>query len=75
MLPTDEPGDSSPDLITHCIALALTDDVFEGCNLFSNLQSKELLPYSSIYVFCYNTNEGDLPILRSALQDASISPT
>ncbi|KAF1935092.1 hypothetical protein EJ02DRAFT_486881 [Clathrospora elynae] len=46
--------------VTHFMALALADGVFEECNSFQDIEAKELLPGSSLYKYRYNINNDGL---------------
>ncbi|KAH6864996.1 hypothetical protein BKA58DRAFT_438891 [Alternaria rosae] len=60
-------------LVTHFMALALADGVFEECTSFQDIEAKELPLGSSLYKYRYKLEAKQRPILRSILSDGSVS--
>jgi hypothetical protein len=61
--------------VTHFMALALADGVFEECTSFQDIEAKELPPGSALYKYRYKSEAKQRPILRSILSDGSVSET
>ncbi|KAF1359213.1 hypothetical protein EJ07DRAFT_121068 [Lizonia empirigonia] len=59
--------------VTHFIALALADGVFEDCNSFQDIEAKKLPLGSSLYRYRYKPEAKKRPILQSLCKDGSIS--
>jgi hypothetical protein len=59
--------------VTHFMALALADGVFEDCHSFQDIEAKELPPGSSLYKYRYKSDLKQTPILRSICNNGSVS--
>ncbi|KAF1360100.1 hypothetical protein EJ07DRAFT_118025 [Lizonia empirigonia] len=59
--------------VTHFMALALADEVFEDCKSFQDIEAKELPPGSSLYKYRYKPEAKSKPILRSIRNNGSVS--
>ena len=61
--------------VTHFIALALADGVFEDCNTFQDIENMKLQPGSSFCKYRYKSDAKERPILRSISNTGLVSET
>ena len=59
--------------VTHFMALALADNVFEDCNSFQDIDAKKLPLGSSLYKYRYKPEAKKRPILRSICNNGLVS--